>query len=300
MRYISLMWQLRPRIVQGCLHYANLIARVARPFCPPHALITSARAAYLAGEIRSERLTHWMDDGLIVNSPHIAQQVIDHASRPVRKVHNIANAIQVERFASNPQPTMRREIFPDAAFVIGVVGRIARQKDHSTLLEALNLTRSTWPSGLKVFFLGDCSEPETQTRLNTLIVRYDFGNIVHQFPVTSDVAPYYHMADIIVLPSLYEGFPNVILEAFAASKPVIVSTDADAVEIVKSGISGWRFPTGDMKTLAHCLQEAWNLSTAQLSQMGERARLEAENYSVEAMVKHYVDLYEKLITKRTR
>src|SRR5688572_15609520 len=37
-RLVALEWQLRPRIVQGFLHYANLLTRVVRPLCPPHAL----------------------------------------------------------------------------------------------------------------------------------------------------------------------------------------------------------------------------------------------------------------------
>src|SRR5258707_7404485 len=71
LRYIKYMWQVRPQIVQSCLHDINLIVRLARPICPPHVLITSERLALSPRGLRTERFTGWLDDFLVVNSPHI-------------------------------------------------------------------------------------------------------------------------------------------------------------------------------------------------------------------------------------
>jgi glycogen(starch) synthase len=289
------MWRLRPHIVQGCLPYANLITRAARPFCPPHHLLTSARAAYLPGELRSERRSHWLDDGLIVNSPHIKQQVLEGTGRPSHKITVIPNAIPIDDFAASPDPDLRCHLFPDASFVVGVIGRIARQKDHPTLLHALHALEPHLPPGLVVFFLGAIGETAAQEKVDRLMADYHLGTVVKQLSVAHDVAPYYHASDVIALPSQYEGFPNVVLEAFAVGKPVIVSTDADAVGIVEHGITGWRFPTGDAAALADCIQEAWVMPREQLAAMGERARSVAAQYSVPAMVERYNRLYQSLI-----
>ncbi len=93
------------------------------------------------------------------------------------------------------------------------------------------------------------------------------------------------------MPSLFEGFPNVVLEAFASGKPVIASTDADAVGIIEPGVTGWHFPTGDAAALAACLREAWRIPASQRAQMGENGRQVAARYSVEAMVSHYSQVY---------
>jgi glycosyltransferase involved in cell wall biosynthesis len=296
-RYTRLMWRLRPALVQGCLHYANLIARVARPFCPSHILLTSARNVYLPGELRSETRTCWLDDGLIVNSLHIRAQVEVAIRRSSRKIQVIHNGVPIERFQEKPDDGIRRREFGDTAFVIGLIGRIARQKDHATLLKALHIARADFPLGLKVFFLGAVEEADTQRQIEALIREYDLEHVVRQYPATDDVAPYYHAADVIVLPSLREGFSNVVLEAFASGKPVIASTDADAMGLIAPGVTGWHFPTGDAAALAECLRQAWQMPASQRAQVGDAARQVAARYSVEAMVSQYSQLYASLLSE---
>lgn len=295
LRYTSLVWRFRPHIVQGCLHYANLIARVSRPFCPPHKLVTSARAAYLSGEIRFEAYTHWLDTCLIVNSPHIRDQVLQNTHRPAHKIEVILNGLPLKDFAENYQPDLRQQLFPEAACVIGVIGRIAAQKDHVTLIEALHLCRDAWPEKLAVFFLGDIAEPETYQQIIQRIAAYDLQNIIHIFKKTADVAPYYHASDFTVLPSLYEGFPNVVLESFAAKKPVIVSDRANRAGIVQDGLTGWQFPVGNAIALAECLKLAWQKSERERHRMGTVAQDATPNYSVPMMVQQYEGLYYRIL-----
>jgi glycosyltransferase involved in cell wall biosynthesis len=296
LRYVVLMWRLRPHLVQGCLHYANLIVRVCRPFCPPHVLLTSARAIYLAGELHSEARTYWLDNGLIINSPHIADQVTAHTHRPANQIIFIPNGIAIERFSDSLHPELRHELFPNADLVIGMIGRVARQKDHQTLIEALHLARTDMPENIGVYLLGDVGEPDVQMRMEALIANYQLGLMVCQIPATKDVAPYYHAADVIVLPSLYEGFPNVILEAFAAARPVIVSESADTLALVRPGETGWRFPTGDAPALAQCLCAVCRTLRTDLSRMGTNAQAIASAYSIPTMVSRYTELYTKLLS----
>jgi glycosyltransferase involved in cell wall biosynthesis len=295
LRYVRLIWQLRPHLVQGCLHYANLIARVCRPLCPPHALLSSARGMYLPNELRSEARTFWLDDGLIVNSPEIAHDVVTHTKRPPSRIHFIANGLPFERFAHNTMPSLRADLFPSARFVIGLIGRITWLKDHATLLAALQLARHDMPEGLAVYFLGEVGEPDVEKRLKDSIAHDQLGDVVRLLPATHDVSPYFHCADMIVLPSLSEGFPNVILEAFAAGKPVIVSEAADRIGLVKPGLTGWRFKTQDALALAQCLREAWSAPPDLLAQMGSTARSIAAAYGVGPMVQQYVNLYKHMI-----
>lgn len=290
-QYFRLMWRLRPQIVQGCLHYPNLIARVMRPFSPPHKLITSARMVYSPGELRSEARTYWLDNLLVVNGAHLLTQVRNGTPRPLSKIRVIPNGIPLGRFHENPDDRFRAKTFGNASFVIGLVGRITIEKDHLTLLKALHLAQPQFPQALKVFFVGAVSDTELQHKIEARVKSYTLENVICQFPVTDDIAPYYHAADLIVLPSLSEGFPNVLLEAFAAGKPVIASTHADAVGVVEPDVNGWRFPTGDAEALAQRLVAAWRMPADQLAQMGQNARQTAARFSVEAMVSQYEELY---------
>ena len=65
-----------------------------------------------------------------------------------------------------------------------------------------------------------------------------------------DVRPHYAAADALVLPTLYDPFPNVVLEAMAMGLPAIVSDQCGAAELVKHGESGWIVPAQDAEVLA--------------------------------------------------
>ncbi len=70
-RYVSLMWQLKPKIVHCWLHYPNLIGQSMRFFCPPHKLITSGRAELSPRAARLEALLSPMNNLRIVNNKNL-------------------------------------------------------------------------------------------------------------------------------------------------------------------------------------------------------------------------------------
>jgi hypothetical protein len=68
-----------------------------------------------------------------------------------------------------------------------------------------------------------------------------------------DTAPYYSIADVVVLPSHREGLPTVILEAQAAGKPVVGAAATGIVDVVSDGETGLLFPVGDVPALAEAM-----------------------------------------------
>jgi glycosyltransferase involved in cell wall biosynthesis len=68
-----------------------------------------------------------------------------------------------------------------------------------------------------------------------------------------DTAPYYAMADVLVLPSYREGLPTVILEGHAAGKPVIGAAATGIVDLIVDGETGLLFPVGDASALADAI-----------------------------------------------
>ena len=68
-----------------------------------------------------------------------------------------------------------------------------------------------------------------------------------------DTAPYYALVDVLVLPSHREGFPNVVLEAHAAGKPVVAARATGVVDAVVDGETGLLFPVGDAAALTDAL-----------------------------------------------
>jgi glycosyltransferase involved in cell wall biosynthesis len=68
-----------------------------------------------------------------------------------------------------------------------------------------------------------------------------------------DTAPYYAVADVVVLPSHREGLPTVVLEAQAAGKPVIGASATGIVDVVADGETGLLFPIGDVRALTEAI-----------------------------------------------
>jgi glycosyltransferase involved in cell wall biosynthesis len=284
MRYIRLVNKMQPQLIHSWLHYSNLVARLARPFCRPHRLIASVRTEYTARQIRSELLTEKFSNLRIVNS-----------KKPIQWKSNIEtisipNALPIEKFATNPTLINHN----GDRFTLLIVARIDPRKDHQTLLEALSLLREELPKNFKTILIGEVTSLETQQKLEQLILNYRLQEYIEQLPSTHEIVPLYQQTDVVVLPSKTEGFSNVILEAFAAGKPIIVSSAANNNHLVENDENGWVFSTGNSDALAKCIKQAWQTSNSDIIKMGHLGRAIAQNYDVGRMVEQYRQVYERL------
>lgn len=90
-----------------------------------------------------------------------------------------------------------------------------------------------------------------------------------------DPVPAYHRAELLVLPSLHDGFGFVVAEAMACGLPVVVTNDCGAASLVKEGENGWIVPSGKIEPLASALEQAL-ACRQQLREMGRRARATIE------------------------
>jgi glycosyltransferase involved in cell wall biosynthesis len=106
-----------------------------------------------------------------------------------------------------------------------------------------------------------------------------------------------HLA-LFALPSRWEGFPTVILEAMAQRVPVIASDVTGSRELVQDGLTGLLVPVEDVDALAAAITRL--LQERQLAQqMAERAFQQASSYTIQNMVRCYASIYESLIPSPT-
>jgi UDP-glucose:(heptosyl)LPS alpha-1,3-glucosyltransferase len=111
----------------------------------------------------------------------------------------------------------------------------------------------------------------------------------------SDVARLYAAADVLILPTLYDPFPNVCLEAMAAGLPVIVSRIAGVSEIIEGDSLVVEEPR-DVKTLAEAVRRLED--PAVRKPMGESARRKAVQFTLERTLEENLRLYEVLTKSR--
>jgi glycosyltransferase involved in cell wall biosynthesis len=173
------------------------------------------------------------------------------------------------------------------------VGRLTKQKGFPYLLRAFRRVRSNVPARLVV--VGDGEDRQSLTSLaSKLDVERDVAFVGFQRN------PYKFMAraDAFVLPSLWEGFGLVLVEAMACGAPVVATRcRSGPEEIVSDGASGLLVPPGDANALSDAIL---NLLTSpplarRLSTAGRRR---AEDFRVETSARQYEQLFRSVLARR--
>jgi D-inositol-3-phosphate glycosyltransferase len=185
------------------------------------------------------------------------------------------------------------------------VGRIEPLKGLDVLIEAIALMRQRivyqeYPFCLAVIGGDPDASPEKMTaemaRVQALCQQYGLDDMVAFLGKRSqDSLPYYYSAsEVVVVPSHYESFGMVALEAMACGVPVVASQVGGLAYLVQDGKTGFTVPSGDAQALCDRLTEL--LTNPDLRQkMGEQAAEFARQYGWEQIASQLVKLYEQVL-----
>lgn len=168
------------------------------------------------------------------------------------------------------------------------VGRITRDKGISTLLKAQQIAiGKNLP--FRLVIIGEMEDKSIQIEIvsssNPYLLQLDFA---------SDVRPYLVEADLLCLPSLREGFPNVVLEAAAMEVPSIVSDATGVIDSVVPGVTGFVFPVGDSNKLQELISQLAKSSEIR-KRLGKSARKHAMRFYSQ---KHFFPLFESFLDEQ--
>jgi glycosyltransferase involved in cell wall biosynthesis len=174
------------------------------------------------------------------------------------------------------------------------VGNIRRVKGYDILIKA---AASIVPHFSDVSFniAGDVLEPGYFEELQALVRDLNLSNHFHFVGGVSDMRQHLFAADIFVLPSRSEGFSNAIVEAMAASLPVIATNVGGNAEAVEDGVSGLLVPSDDSDSLAVAIMRLLS-DPNQAKAMGAAGRaLATEYFTTEAMMSRIISAYSNLL-----
>ncbi len=188
----------------------------------------------------------------------ISEAVFEHielrlgvANSKIRLLHN---AIPANESKNVSKEILRKEFNLDAnSFCILFVGRLEVQKSVETLLLAANEVK-TKISNVKILIVGDGS---LKNSLEETTIRLGISNIVTFVGTSIQVKKYFEVADIFVLPSVFEGFGIVIVEAFRSSLPVIATNIEGPKELIKNNFNGLLFEPKDYIRLAENIMKLY-------------------------------------------
>lgn len=208
---------------------------------------------------------------------------------------SLARVDMIRNFARLEEgPPVNRAEFetPEEAPLLLALGRLHEAKALDVLLRALVREPRA--------YLWIAGEGPLQGELSALTQRLDLTGRVRFLGWRTDRKPLLQCADICVFPSRYEPFGTVILEAWAAGTPLVVSRAAGALEVVEDGETGLMVAVDDEAALAGAITQVIddpNLARRMVDT--GRERYEAE-FSESACVRNYIDLFERLMTAKDR
>jgi D-inositol-3-phosphate glycosyltransferase len=243
-------------------------------------------------------------DALIASTPAEMEQLTQLYGADPGKIHVISPGVDTDRFHPIPAAHAKERIgiCPDRRMIL-FVGRIEPLKGIDHLLEAIARVVDRLPelrNGLCVPIIGGepnrIDEDDEMVRLQELRERLGIRDVVTFLgSKNQDTLQYYYSAaEMVVMPSDYESFGMVALEAMACGTPVVASDVGGLAFLVKDGQTGHRVPAGDKEALADRIAQ---LLTDELSRrrIGQRAACWAESYAWPNIADRIENVYSEVM-----
>lgn len=280
----------KPEIIHTTLNVANHAVRVAAILSRCKTPIISSvrvefRPSYSPWEKMLERLLWRRSNHIICNSEATRDQLIADLGIPADQVTAIPNGIDKTFFEEHGK---RPEYWPKEPVAL-TVARFTRQKNHIALIEAISeLETRGVLADWHFVFLGD---GPLQGAVQSSIDEHALQNRIQIFSPTTDMPAVYQASDLFILPSLYEGMSNALLEATASGCPVIVSKNADNSGIINDE-RGWI--AND--SINEVLETVLCLSEEERKIKGQKAASYiAQNFSVKKVVEKTTSIYRTIL-----
>jgi glycosyltransferase involved in cell wall biosynthesis len=227
-------------------------------------------------------------DRVVVNSKAGRRYLTDTIKVRPERIALIRNA------ASVPPERPPRPEEPDVESpVIGFVGRLSPEKNLDLLVEAFARLRERQRE-VRLILIGDGPERD---RVAALVNDKRLGEFVEMPGMVEDAAAHIARFSCLVLPSVYEGSPNVVLEALAAGVPVIAGPVGDLEEIVVDGRTGFIMRERSAVALASLTERALSDDSMRRRASVEGPRIVREKFSATTAVEKLNELYRSLVDR---
>ena len=216
-------------------------------------VISRQGLALISNKFKYKILVKYFTDSIVTNTLSIKQQYESYPWFPKNHIRVIYNGVDIHPLLF-PAPIIQQlrkdyHIEPDEKIILSC-GRLNYQKGFSFLIKTALLAANSQKKW-KFIILGEGS---MRKKLENQIRKHRLSNVIlagHQ----EETDKFYQMADIFVLTSLFEGTPNVVLEAMAHHLPVIATEVNGVKEIIESGKNGYSIPSQNAQAVYTQLEE---------------------------------------------
>jgi UDP-glucose:(heptosyl)LPS alpha-1,3-glucosyltransferase len=228
---------------------------------------------------------------VICNSQMVSDEILRYFDISPDKLHVIYSGLDTEHFhpdCRKDSAAVRTELgFSEDDSVFLFVGSGFERKGLRTFINALALL----PTSAKGIVIG---EDKNRAKYETLSNTSGLNDRLIFLGKKSDVRPYYGAADALVLPTLYDPFPNVILEAMACGIAVLTSTKSGGAEVINDGKQGYVHDALDIVGFSASMEKLMDSDHAR--SCGKAARKCIAPFTLEKMSIQLNLLYSRLLS----
>lgn len=275
--------RLRPEIVHSYTPKAGLVTMLAAWLCGvPLRVHTFTGLIFPTATGFKQKILIWVDRLICGCATHIVPEGTGvkrdlqnyRITRKPLKVIGHGNIAGVDTNYFDPESTdfssstdeLRRRIDPGEVMVFCFVGRLNKDKGIDELCAAFDLI----PESAHLLLVGglDQSAPISEG----LQKKIKGNPRIHSLGFIEDIRPALGLADVLVLPSYREGFPNVVLQAGSMGLPVIATDINGCNEIIDHEFNGWLVPPRDAEALSVAMLRAMQTPESLRKEIGKRAR----------------------------
>jgi glycosyltransferase involved in cell wall biosynthesis len=299
-RLVKLVHAWQPSVLHSHMLHANLMARAVRLFARVPAVVSTIHNIYEGGRLRmmGYRLTNGLVDHVTIISQAAADRFIRDRIVPAGLLEVVPNGVDTERYRAVPAGTrerLRRSLGLGSEFAWLAVGRFETAKDYPTMLRAFVRVRARHPEAVLLLVGRGSLQAETEALAQDL----GLASGVRFVGTREDVPEFMTVADGYVMSSAWEGMPMVLLEAAAASLPIVATRVGGNQEVVQDGATGYLAPPGNDEALAAAMLRLMALPEGERRAMGARGHDHVRrHYGLARVVDRYEAAYREVLRRK--
>lgn len=276
---------IRPDVVISYLNTPCIVSCICKILGLKYRLIVSERntTQKLTITERIKFCLYRFADVIIPNSYTQAKFIEQYNSELKSKVKVITNFVDTDVFC----PTTV-EVTNTTTRII-CVGRILRQKNVLRFIEAIKILkdkgykfRVDWYGENFGLYADECVKKTRDLGLDGILLWHE---------PTNDIIEEYRKSDLFILPSIYEGFPNVLCEAMSCGLPAVCGDVCDNPNIIEDGINGFLFDPYSVNDMAEKIMRMLDKTTDERKKTGKRSReIAISKFSYEKFIDDYIEI----------
>ncbi|MES2788700.1 MAG: glycosyltransferase family 4 protein [Planctomycetota bacterium] len=267
--------------------YRHNVVRFLQGWNPRHRTILDIeRSVYQSNRVRRYITQSKLDTRLLV----------EYYGVPEEKIVRVSNGVDTTQFqpqARQEAPIVREELGVQPGEPLLVFASMDfRRKGLGPLLKSMTLCKTP---GVKLLVLGN---GDTRT-YGKLAAQLGLQNRVIFAGRQSAMARFYGAGDLFVLPTIYEPFPNVNLEAMACGTPVLTSATAGGADIIRVGENGYLVAQPDaVHEMAECIDFHLARSSSERQVMAQHCWQTAQGMTVEQNARNTLAVFEAVVREK--